>query len=116
MTNTQEVLTEIRLSAAMRAPEDGIAPSRRRTSSLNAQVADLDVGGVASKVVQIGDNIPLGVIAESATLWREELRNSCTPSVRSAMRSTGGTYSIEVEELVTKKGRFYLVALITRTE
>lgn len=108
--------TELRLSAAIMAPEDCAIPSQppHRTGSLTATIASLAVGKTASHVVPVHPDYSLSQLQGMMATLRDDLRNNVTSCVRNAKRTTGGEYSIEVDDHFTSKGRLFILALVTR--
>lgn len=90
------------------------AANAARSSSLAAQVADLAVNEVATKCFEIHSSFSLEEINQSIAAWRHQHRNNCGRSVAVAKERVGGEYSIETEDLMTGKGRMFVVVLITR--
>lgn len=105
----------IKLTAAIATPEDGIEhPARRRRSSLTAQLVDARVGDTVTKALLIAPELTLADVRANLAGWHDELRNSCSSGVRTARKENGGEYQIEVQDLLSGKGRMYVIALITR--
>lgn len=104
------------LTVAMSTIDSGIEPpSRRRSSSFAAAVADLDVGESASRAVQIDGDQTLTQISGQLTAMKSDLRNNTAPAVRRAReRIAGSDYTIEIGEMLTFTGKLFLVAIVTR--
>lgn len=103
------------LDAAMTTTEPQVdVPNRRQTGSMRSQVEALGVDQIASKIQPVDEGMVLSSYIQKAPELREQLRNSLTSAVANARERTGGTYTIEVGEMVMRN-RLYLVAVITRT-
>lgn len=95
-------------------PQVGV-PSRSKAGSMKSQIEALDVGENASKVRSVNSIFTtLEEWITGASEERERLRNSLTSTVAKAKEITGGTYTIEVGDMILGN-RLYLVAVITRT-
>lgn len=109
-------LDKRKIATAMQTVEDDVPePTRKRSSSFTAVIADLDVGETASRARRIDPSHTLADFAGNAAEWREDLRNSCAKSMRHAKARTGGEYSVAVAECLTPSREMFLVALVTRT-
>lgn len=103
------------IDAALSTSEPAVAtPSRRLPTSMRSQIETLDEGDCCSKLNPVDENMILMDYQQRAAEMREQLRNSLTSAVASAKESTGGTYTIEVGEMVMRN-KLYLVAVVTRT-
>lgn len=103
------------LSIAITTAEPQVSvPSRSKAGSMKSQIEALDVGDIASKLEAVDENLILLDYIHKAPEMRERLRNSLTSTVAKAKELTGGTYTIEVGEMVLRN-KLYLVAVITRT-
>ena len=103
------------LSAAMSTAEQEVAvPSRRQSGSMKSQVEGLEPGECCSKVALVEPGMSLDGYAAEAPAMRERMRNGLTSTVAKAKELTGGTYSIEVGNMVLGN-RIYLVAVVSRT-
>lgn len=109
-------ITELRLSAAIQAPEDCAIPrpAPHRSGSFSAVVAALAVGKTASHVVPVHPDHSLSQLPGMMATLRDDLRNNIASCVRNAKRTTGGEYTIEVDDHFTGKGRLFILALVTR--
>lgn len=114
MARNTKVVTKI--SAALAAPEDGVAePTRRRSGSFTAAIIDLEVGETASRATRLPVHYTLEQVVEDMATHKESFRNAITASVRNARNKTGATYMIEVVDTLTAQRGLYLIALVTRT-
>lgn len=105
------------LDTALAKPEAGVTPpTRKRQSSLTAQVRDLGIGDSCAKVSQIHPDARLGDIQLSMSDWRAKLRDNVEPSVAPVRRETGAKFTIEVSDFRTASQSWFLVAVITRVE
>lgn len=110
-------LTTARLEAAVLTPESDVPqPPRGRAGSFTSQVADLGLGEVASKLLMIPPETALCDVQKELPALRERLRNNVASSVRHARTRTGSTFSVEVCDLHTPSGQWFVIALVTRTE
>lgn len=105
-----------KIAAAIQEPETGVAePKRGKESSFSAQVADLQVGDTASRAVQIDGEHTLATFAESASLWRDQLRNTIAPAVKRAKaRNADAEYTNEIGTMIMPGMSLYIVAVVTR--
>lgn len=103
------------IAAALANPEEDVSlPNRRKSTSFNAQVAELSPGEVATKAQLIDKTMTVADVAANLTELRQTLRNNMTKVVQRAREATGGEYSLEVIDTLTPTGRWFLVGLITR--
>ena len=103
------------LSAAMSTPEADVeVPSRHKAGSLTSQVAALEVGDCASKVIAVPLTATVSDYMRDGSDMRKQLRNSVNSCVRLAAQRSGGEHEIEVSSMVSTGGRLYIVAVITR--
>lgn len=86
-----------------------------RAGSFQAQITELDVGESASKVRALDPTSTLNVLILGLPAMRQQLRNAIAPSVARAKSATGGTYAIEVGDMIMPAGNIYIVAVVTRT-
>ena len=91
-------------------------PTHADVISFQAQVNALLVGECASKVRTVDPKMPVSKIPTEMPVLRQQLRNSVTPAVTRAKAQFGGSYSIEVGDMISPQGRYYVVAVVTRTE
>ena len=110
-------LDKKQLTAALATPDTDVGiPSRREAGSLSSQITALEAGDCAAKPILVDSSMSLADYALNGATLRDNLRSSVKSSVRLAQTRTGGTYIIEVSDMITTAGRLYLVAVITRTE
>ena len=93
---------------------DIMANTQTKSSSFFAQVLDLAPGDSCSRVRPVDPTTSVERLPEELPEIKQQLRNACTPAVTNAKEKTGGTYSIEVGEVVMPKGRMYVLAVVTR--
>lgn len=93
---------------------DIMANTQTKSSSFYAQVLDLAPGESCSRVRAVDPTTSVERLPEELPEIKQQLRNACTPAVTNAKEKTGGTYSIEVGEVVMPKGRMYVLAVVTR--
>lgn len=104
------------LSAAMATPEQAVAvPTRSNPASVKNQIEALEPGEFMSKPWLIAPESTFAAWAADSSNQRERLRNSLTSSVAKAKALTGGTYTIEVGDMLLG-GKMYIVAIVTRIE
>jgi hypothetical protein len=104
------------ISAAMATSESAVAaPSRSKPGSMKSQIELLAIEEIASKARLVETGMTLGGYAMEAPAMRERMRNSLTSTVAKARELTGGTYTIEVGDMLVG-GKLYIVAIVTRTE
>lgn len=85
-----------------------------RTGSLHAQIAELNPGEVMSKARAFDPTTPISRIPDELPAMRQQVRNAVMPSVQRAKETTGGTYTVEVGDLIMPNGSCYVVAVVTR--
>lgn len=83
--------------------------------SFTQQVAELEIGEACSKLMQVEAGVTLADVTENLTEWKTSLRNNMASAVTGAKKRTGGQYAVEVTQVITIAGTFYLLAIITRT-
>lgn len=88
--------------------------TRKRSSSFNAVVADLEVGESASRAFKIDPDTTIGEIVEQRAATRAMLRNNVLAAMARAKTATGGDYSLDVGELVAHSGTMFNVVIVTR--
>lgn len=91
--------------------------SRRRVrpTSFTTIVSSLTVGETASRAIQVDDNLKLADFTSAVAKLREDVRNNVAPCIRRARQAVvDATFTVEVEELLTGRGKLFLVALVTR--
>lgn len=93
---------------------DSMANAQTKSSSFYAQVFDLTPGESCSRVRPVDPTTSVERLPEELPEIKQQLRNAVTPAVTNAREKTGGTYSIEVGEVVMPKGRMYVLAVVTR--
>ena len=109
--------THARVAAALASPESDVSqPGRGRSGSFTAQVADLALGDTASKLLAIPGDTALCDIQKDLPALRERLRNNVASSVKHAKARTSGAYTVEVCDLHTPSGQWFVIALVTRIE
>lgn len=85
-----------------------------RSGSLHAQIAELNPGEVMSKARAFDPTTPISRIPDELPAMRQQVRNAVMPSVQRAKETTGGTYTVEVGDLIMPNGSCYVVAVVTR--
>jgi hypothetical protein len=92
-------------------------PAQEITSpSFQAQVNALAIGESISRVRAVDPKMRISQIAEELPALRQQLRNAVTPAVTRAKGAVGGSYSIEVADMPTPSGNYYVVAVVTRND
>lgn len=105
-----------KIKAAMQAPDKGVNPTdQRRAASFTQQVEGLNLGESCSRVVGVDPHVALYELATMLPDMREALRNNTAPSVRQASTRSGNKFTIEVADVRTPGGNFFIVAIVTRT-
>lgn len=92
------------------------APGRTRMASFSAAVADLEVGDHVAKLHRIDTTLTFNQIKADLDNMRATLRNNTTPAVARARAKTGGSYTIEVGDMMLNSVSWFLVAVVTRTK
>lgn len=85
-------------------------------TSFQAQVNALAIGESVSKVRAVDPKLRISQIADELPALRQQLRNAVTPAVTRAKAAVGGSYSIEVADMPTPSGNYYVVAVVTRND
>lgn len=93
---------------------DIMANTQTKSSSFYAQVLDLAPGDSCSRVRAVDPTTSVERLPDELPEIKQSLRNAVTPAVTNAREKTGGTYTIEVGEIVMPKGKMYVVAVVTR--
>lgn len=91
-------------------------PTHADVISFQAQVNALLVGEQASKVRAVNPKLPISKIPEELPALRQQLRNAVTPAVTRAKAQFGSSYSIEVGDMISPSGNYYVVAVVTRND
>ncbi len=113
---TKRTIPATHISAAMATSESAVAaPSRSKPGSMKSQIEALEPGGYCAKLQQVDRDIVLSAFVQEAPQMREQLRNTLTSTVAKAKELTGGTYTIEVGDMIMRSN-LYLVAVISRVE
>lgn len=100
--------------AATITPDEVPVPSRARSGSFSAAVADLGIGECTCRAFLINPEKTLAELVGDLSELREKCRDNTTPAVRQAREKVGGEYAIEMATTTTPAGRFYIVAIVTR--
>lgn len=88
---------------------------RPRMSSFNARVAELVVGECAAKIRTVDCTCSVERLPAELPMIREQARNATTPAVTRAKQiNPGATYSIEVGDWLSPRGRLFVIAVVTR--
>jgi hypothetical protein len=95
--------------------DEGWIPQGRFAVSFAAQIADLEIGGTATRARLIDGALTAYEIRSRMARWKESMRNNVAPSVRDVASRTGKEFVIEIAELVTPIGQWFLIALVSRT-
>lgn len=101
-------------SPAAITPDEVPVPSRAKSGSFSAAVADLEAGECTSRAFLINPEKSLGALVDDLSALREKCRDNTTPAVAQARKKTGGEYAIEMATCMTPANRFYIVAIVTR--
>ena len=102
------------LHIAMQLPDDNVQKfGRKMPTSLTSQIAALEIGECASKVIRV-DTTDLNNLAAI----KKGQSDSAYSSVKGAKTRTGladAEYTIETSHTVTNAGNIFAMAIITRT-
>lgn len=108
--NKQQVI-----AAALATPESDVTvPTRRKSTSFNAQVVDLSAGETASRAVRIDDSLTVAHARDIVTETKENMRNNLKKVTQRARETTGGEYVLEVTDTLTNSRNWFVIGLITR--
>lgn len=116
-TNQKFIQASVRLSDL--SDDDDQGQTQRRgpqPGSFAAHVAALQVGETATRAMTLTPSKGhLQRDLDDIASFRERLANNITPAVTRAKRNISGSdYTTEVTQVLTPKGRIYVVAFITR--
>lgn len=87
-----------------------------RPGSFNALVQELNPGETVSKVREVDPTITVARLPDEMPEIRQQVRNSVAPAVARAKQITGGTYSVEVGDVIMPTGAMYAVAVVKRID
>lgn len=103
------------IAAGLATPEDDVnVPARRKSTSFNAQVAELSIGETASRANRIDESLTVAQVRAAIAEMKTGLRNNLKKVAQRAAESTGGEFSVEVTDVTTSASNWYLLGLITR--
>lgn len=113
--NPQTILELITKGAMTDTTPKFTGTERPRMSSFNARVAELVIGECAAKIRTVDNTCSVERLSAELPMIREQVRNATTPAVtRAKQLNPGATYSIEVGDWLSPRGRLFVIAVITR--
>jgi hypothetical protein len=113
--NPQTIIELITKGAYHRGGLVTTVVSQPRMSSFNARVAELVIGECAAKIRTVDNTCSVERLPAELPAIREQARNATTPAVtRAKQLNPGATYSIEVGDWLSPRGRLFVIAVVTR--
>jgi len=113
--NPQTILELITKGAMRDVTPKFTGTERPRMSSFNARVAEMVVGECAAKIRTVDNTCSVERLPAELPAIREQARNATTPAVtRAKQLNPGATYSIEVGDWLSPRGRLFVIAVVTR--